>query len=144
MNGFYGTYSHSLDAKNRFFIPSKLREGLGKTFFITRKIGKRALVVYPTEGWLKLKEKIDSIPDSQVGAIKEYIYSNSAEVTPDSQGRILLPAELAAHAGIDRDLVLVGVSDYVLIYSAENWEAEKRLQEEKMEEMMQKLPELGL
>ena len=144
MNGFYGTYSHSLDAKNRFFIPSKLRDGLGKTFFITRKIGKRALVVYPIEGWLRLKERIDSIPDSQVGAIKEYIYSNSAEVSPDAQGRVLLPAELAAQAGIERDLVLVGVSDYVLIYSAAAWETEKRLQEEKVEEMMLKLPEFGL
>ena len=34
MNPVTGTYEHSIDAKGRLFIPAKLREELGTTFYL--------------------------------------------------------------------------------------------------------------
>ena len=34
---FVGSYTHTIDAKNRVFIPAKYREELGEEFYITRK-----------------------------------------------------------------------------------------------------------
>ena len=45
-----GTYTHTLDAKNRTFLPAKLREALGETLMLTRGLDK-CLAVYPMESW---------------------------------------------------------------------------------------------
>ena len=50
MHGFYGTFMHTLDPKNRVFVPAKLRNDLGESFYITRKLTKKALAVYPAAG----------------------------------------------------------------------------------------------
>ena len=57
---FVGTYTHSLDAKKRVFIPAKFREDLGKEFYITRKTDVY-LSVYTAEDWENYVEKISSV-----------------------------------------------------------------------------------
>ena len=144
MSGFYGTFLHSLDPKNRVFVPAKLRNDLGETFYITRKLMKRALAVYPADEWRRLEERLNALPDSEVGDIKMFLFSHSMAAVPDSQGRILLPPDLTAYAGIDKELAIVGVGDHVLIYAADVWAAEEAQQESKLEAMRQKMREIGL
>lgn len=144
MNGFYGTFYHTLDPKNRFFVPAKLRSNLGESFFITRKLTKPALVVYPLAEWEKLREKLNAYPDSEIEDIKQFIFSHSVCATPDSQGRILLPNDLTDYAGIDKEIAIVGVSEYVLIYAAETLAAEEKHQTENLEKMRSKFAALGL
>ena len=144
MSGFYGTFLHSLDPKNRVFVPAKLRNDLGETFYITRKLMKKALAVYPAAEWERLEARLNSLPDSEVGDIKMFLFSHSMAAVPDSQGRILLPPDLTAYAGIDKELAIVGVGDHVLIYAADIWAAEEAQQESKLEAMRQKMREIGL
>ena len=63
MHGFYGTFMHTLDPKNRVFVPAKLRNDLGDTFFITRKLSKKALArnlddVNPDPNYRGLEEEL--------------------------------------------------------------------------------------
>jgi len=67
---FVGSYSHSLDAKKRVFIPSKYREDLGETFYITRKFDSY-LSIYTAEDWDAYIEKIEKLPES-IGAEIQY------------------------------------------------------------------------
>ena len=144
MHGFYGTFLHSLDPKNRVFVPAKLRNDLGESFFITRKLTKKALAVYPASEWQKLETRLNALPDSEVGDIKLFLFSHSVCVIPDSQGRILLPPDLTDYAGIDKELAIVGVGDHVLIYAADVWHAEEAEQANNLEEMRRKMREIGL
>lgn len=146
MNGFYGTFLHSLDPKNRVFVPSKLRSELGETFYVTRKITKKALAVYPAAEWERLKDRLNALPDSEVGDIKIFLFSHSIAAVPDSQGRILLPPDLTEYAEISKELAIVGVGDHVLIYSADAWREEEAEQIKKtnMESMRLKMREIGL
>ncbi|MBQ2718640.1 MAG: division/cell wall cluster transcriptional repressor MraZ [Clostridia bacterium] len=144
MHGFYGTFMHTLDPKNRVFVPAKLRNDLGETFFITRKLSKKALAVYPVSEWEKLENKLKELPDSMVGDIKLFLFSHSVTATPDSQGRVLLPPDLAEYAGIDKEVAIVGVGDHVLIYAADAWHAEETEQAANLEAMRQKMLEIGL
>ena len=43
-----GTYEHSIDAKGRLFIPAKLREELGVTFYLAMGVDE-CLAIYPQD-----------------------------------------------------------------------------------------------
>lgn len=138
---FVGQFEHSLDAKSRLFIPSKYRAELGPSFYVTRKT-ETCLAIYPEEAWIKLTEKLNNLPDSVVGPIKQFLYSKTVYVTPDAQGRIVLSAELLAYAHIERDTVIIGVGDHLQIWSKPLWiEKDSTLSGEALRD---RLVEIGL
>ena len=102
-----GQYQHSIDAKGRVFIPAKLREELS---------------VYSDASWAKFTEKFESLPYTKTKAMRP-LFANAAKCEPDSQGRILLPQKLRAYAGLDKDVVIIGVSNRAEIWNAERWAA---------------------
>ena len=119
-----GEFHHALDAKNRLFIPAKFREELGESFYITRKTEK-CLAVYSEEEWAKFTEKLNMLPDSKVGPLKQFIYSKTISVTPDSNGRVVLTPSLTAYAGIQKNVVVIGVGDQAQIWAEEAWTAKE-------------------
>ena len=115
-----GKYNHSLDAKNRIIIPSKLKDQLGETVTILRG-SDRCLTLYSAEEWEQYAQKISEMPKTEVRALTRYIYSNSIEVTPDSQGRVMIPQEMLAFAGITKNVVTVGCGKYAELWAEEVW-----------------------
>lgn len=95
-----GQYQHSIDAKGRVFIPAKLREELGETFYVTMGMDS-CLSVYSDASWAKFTEKFESLPYTKTKAMRP-LFANAAKCEPDSQGRILLPQKLRAYAGWTR------------------------------------------
>jgi len=90
-----GQYQHSIDAKGRVFIPAKLREELGETFYVTMGMDS-CLSVYSDASWAKFTEKFESLPYTKTKAMRP-LFANAAKCEPDSQGRILLPQKLRAY-----------------------------------------------
>ena len=116
-----GQYQHTVDAKGRLFIPAKLREELGETFYVTMgMVG--CLSFYSDESWAKFTEKFESLPYTRTKAMRP-LFANAAKCEPDAQGRILLPAKLRAYAGLQKDVVVIGVSNRAEIWDAEKWYA---------------------
>lgn len=139
---FGGEYRHTLDAKNRIFIPAKLREELGATFVVAKDIREKCLKVYSLEGWeayiAPLREQKRKLSEK----IIRFLHSSLVQVTPDSQGRIVLPPDLVAHAEMVRDAVIVGCCDYAEIWAEEAYTALKA--DEDLDAMLAELEELGL
>lgn len=117
---FVGSYNHSLDSKNRIFIPSKFREDLGEVFYITRKFDTY-LSIYTAEGWREYVEKIEKLPESDADDIQNFLLGAAQKCTPDSSGRIILDEKLAKHAGIVKNVVFVGVGKQIRIWAEEAW-----------------------
>ena len=117
---FMGKFAHTLDAKKRLFIPAKHREQLGESFVITRNVDK-CLSVFSMEEWEKYTDKLEQLPSTQAREIARFIYSNAAEVQPDGQGRVLIPAELLDYAGITKNAVIIGCGRRSEIWSEEIW-----------------------
>ena len=136
-----GKYNHSIDAKNRLIIPSKIKEQLGDTITILRGSDK-CLTLYSAEEWENYARKISELPKTQVRALTRYLYSNSIEVQPDSQGRVMLPAEMVKYAEITKNIITVGCGKYAEIWSEEVWN-EQNL-DEAPEDFTSMLLELGL
>ena len=121
-----GTYEHSIDAKGRLFIPAKLREELGVTFYLAMGVDE-CLAIYPQETWNRFTEKFASLPMSQSAAMRP-LFANASKCELDSQGRIVIPQKLRKYA------VIIGVNDRAEIWSAETWNAreEEEMTPEKM------------
>ena len=135
-----GTYEHNIDAKGRLVIPSKLRDELGSTFYLAMGVDA-CLAVYPQSTWDRFTEKFASLPMSQSKKMRS-LFANAARCELDSQGRIVIPQKLKKYAGIEKDVVIIGVHDRAEIWAAEKWAAEE---EEEMtpEKMAQCMAELG-
>lgn len=127
-----GTYEHSIDAKGRLFIPAKLREELGVTFYLAMGVDE-CLSIYPQETWNRFTEKFASLPMSQSAAMRP-LFANASKCELDSQGRIVIPQKLRKYAGLEKDAVIIGVNDRAEIWSAETWNAreEEEMTPEKM------------
>ena len=134
-----GTYEHSIDAKGRLFIPSKLREELGVSFYLAMGVDA-CLAIYPQETWDRFTEKFASLPMSQSKAMRP-LFANASKCELDSQGRIVVPQKLRNYANLDKDVVIIGVNDRAEIWAAETWNAqeEEEMTPEKMAECMAKL-----
>ena len=135
---FVGSYSHSLDAKKRVFIPAKFREELGNEFYITRKFDPY-LSVYTAEDWAEYVETISRLPESEAAELQEYLLGVAQKCTPDSNGRIILDEKLMKHATIDKNLVFVGAGRQIKIWAEEVWnERESKRDPESIREIMRK------
>ena len=139
MRDVTGTYEHSIDAKGRLFIPAKLREELGDTFYLAMGVDT-CLAIYPQESWDRFTEKFASLPVSKSKDMRS-LFANAVKCVPDSQGRIVIPQKLRRYAGLDKDVVILGVNDRAEIWSADAWQAqeEEEMTPEKMSACMEAL-----
>ncbi|AND85254.1 division/cell wall cluster transcriptional repressor MraZ [Clostridium tyrobutyricum] len=119
---FIGEYEHSLDSKNRIIIPSKFRESLGSNFILTKGLDK-CLYVYTKEQWHILEKKMEKLPltNKSARAFVRFFFSGANELNTDKQGRALIPQSLLEYAIIKKDVVSIGVSNRIEIWSKENW-----------------------
>ena len=121
---FLGRHHHSLDAKGRLAIPSRFRDELAGGVVLTRGID-RCLSLYPLVEWEPLAAKVNALPisDPDARAFRRLVFSEAVDLSLDGQGRILLPPKLRGYAGIEREVVVIGVNAYLEIWSPERWNA---------------------
>ena len=100
---FVGEYKHTIDEKNRIFIPSRLRSELGERFMVTKGFD-RCLFVFPMAKWEAFAAKIAALPMVKNRRERLYFFSNAAECTLDSQGRVTVSPLLKEFAGIVKDV----------------------------------------
>ena len=133
---FVGSHTHSLDAKNRVFVPAKFRDELGDEFYITRKFDTY-LSIYTADDWAAYVEKIEKLPESVAGEIQDFIIGAAQKCNPDSNGRIIIDDKLLKHAGIQKNIVFVGAGRQIRVWSEELWnERESKRDFAKMREIM--------
>lgn len=139
---FMGTSNNSIDEKNRMIVPSKLRAELGARCILTKGLDK-CLYIYTTEDWDKQMEKIARLPESdpKVRAFIRHFCANACECEFDKQGRIIIPQELKAYAGIEKELVTMGAMFKIEIWSREVWNAPDNDSKMEREDFAQALTE---
>ncbi len=120
---FYGEYRYQLDNKNRLRVPAKLRGELGETFHLM-KGSNGCLYVFDKSYMDSLTEKIKNVPisDKQANLSLSLLFSATAEVENDEQGRFLLPPNLKKYAQIDKNVVIIGAGSRLEIWAEEVWD----------------------
>lgn len=123
---FYGEYLHTIDRKGRLILPAKFRESAKSNFidkfFITRGLDS-CLFMFSEDEWRTQEQKFKSLPitKQQARSFSRLYFSGAVEVSADKQGRILIPQFLKDYAGIKREVVIVGVSNRIEIWSRDKW-----------------------
>ncbi|MDI6710566.1 MAG: division/cell wall cluster transcriptional repressor MraZ [Bacillota bacterium] len=142
---FIGEYQHTMDAKGRLFIPARLREGLGDTAVATKGLD-RCLFLFSAEEWRNMEGKLRKLPLARADAraFARLFFSGAAELEIDKQGRILLPAHLREYAGLEKDVVVLGVSSRVEIWDREEWTRYSSAAGGSYEEIAEKIVDLDL
>ena len=137
---FYGQARHSIDAKGRIILPSKYRENLGESFFVLRGFDK-CLMIYTKEDYNELAARIKALPMSNNGGrVQRHVFGHTELVTPDKQGRFVIPTELRDYAELDKDVIITGVSTRIEIWDAatyENYEKETTDDPQKLSEILE-------
>lgn len=128
---FLGQYRHTIDPKGRLTVPVKYRELLGESAIITQGF-ERNLMVLPEQVFDAMANQVSSntsITDPTARDLKRLLFSSADEVSPDGNGRILIPSFLREQNNLSGDVVLSAVGDYFEIWSAEDWDQRYNLQD---------------
>lgn len=120
---FVGKHDYALDRK-RVPIPPAYREAFAEGGFVTTGIGP-FLVLHTEESWGRACEVIEAVPlETEEGSdVHRDFFGNAAPIAPDGQGRVQLPDPLIEHAGLNKDVRVVGTGSRLEIWDKDTFEA---------------------
>jgi len=133
--GFCGTFNCVIDDKGRLSIPSKIRPGdidsskkkgipAGETLVVTQGLDG-CLSLYPEAEWAKVQNRLETLSFTQ----KDFRYFNrrlnqyTSHVRLDRAGRIHIPEVLRQLAGLQKDVLVVGVNQTIEIWDPARYQA---------------------
>lgn len=145
---FRGRFNYTIDTKGRLSIPSKFREILSGNYDERLIITNfdQCLWAYPYAEWQELERKVAALPQfmDEVRSLQRVFISAATECPLDKQGRVLIPTSLREYAAIEKDVIIVGMTKRVEIWSKERWSTVFDAAQKKLESLGNKLAELGL
>jgi MraZ protein len=117
-----GQYDGKIDAKGRMAFPKKFREVLGDKLIVTLGY-ENSLIVVSEENWKALLEGTEGRPfiESETRETQRFLLGGASGVELDGKGRFVLPAYLREFAGVEDDVVFLGLSRYVEIWDKKKW-----------------------
>jgi MraZ protein len=126
---FTGRFYHNLDEKGRLTIPSQYRTAvLEKGAVITQGFDQNLMVLLADDfNQISNKVRKMSLTDPEARLLRRVIYSGADQVVVDKSGRVLISQDLREYAGMELEVVIVGVGDHFEIWSASNWANQKEL-----------------
>jgi MraZ protein len=127
---FSGDSIHTLDPKNRVFVPKRFQEQLerdenGQQIAVLTRGFEGCLFLFSKAGYQRVLERLQTQPfgGQRLRTMQRLFFSNVHPTPLDSSGRVLLPEKLRNYGGVEREVVMVGVADRAEIWAKERWEA---------------------
>ncbi|HEB12722.1 MAG TPA: transcriptional regulator MraZ [Actinobacteria bacterium] len=142
---FLGEFQHTVDNKNRLILPAKFRESFADGLIITKGF-ENCLFIFSKAEWPGIEEKITSLQLLKKDARKlsRFFFGGASEEVPDKNGRIVVPAHLRDFADLKKDVVVVGVSNRLEVWSKSNWQEYVVEAEKSYEDTAEELADIGL
>ena len=121
---FLGTHTPRLDDKGRLALPARFRPELEGGLVIC-KGQDRCLFVFGVAEFARFTNALRTAPvtDRRVRDYSRVLFASASHETPDSQGRITVPAPLRVYAGLTKDCVVIGANTRIEVWDAEAWQA---------------------
>ena len=147
---FRGSSFHNLDPKGRLIIPARFREVLKDSSVDGLMVSKMdgALICYTFEEWHQVEERIlnMAVKSENMRRFRRIFIGGAFECVLDRQGRIVIPPTLRQYAGLEKEVVLVGVLDHFEIWAKEGYvDQDNQFQNDlKNEDMRNEVAALGL
>ena len=112
-----------MDQKGRVSLPSAFRREADSDHFVLLQWEPQYLTLFPQKKWGEVQENLLDYRrrDPKAWSHVRMIIANAVEVSPDKQGRILVPAGLQAGAGLSGTVLLSGNIDRVELWNPETY-----------------------
>ncbi|TWU09491.1 Transcriptional regulator MraZ [Symmachiella macrocystis] len=122
-----GTFNRSMDDKSRFAVPKRLREQFGEEELRSIYVApgtECSLDLYSKIAFEELADRVATMSPTRadIRNFKRLFYGRAERVDLDSQGRIRIPERLVTFAGLQKEVVLIGVHDHVEVWDAAVWQ----------------------
>jgi len=142
VSSFKGSYQYSVDSKGRVNIPAKLRKAVSPdandTFVVTRGY-EQCLFVYPLDEWNKLEHSIRELSPTNPKHrfFMRALLERATESPLDGQSRITIPKELAQFAGIESEVLILGVLERIELWNPKSYQEYQKTQADSYENVAQ-------
>ncbi len=138
---FRGHYEHSLDAKNRLSIPARFRASFSDGVVLAKDPETCVAVWTPDTHESIIERALGNLNPmgSEYRKLSRFYQGNSFEVDLDASGRVTLPPTLLTHAGIGKEVVVVGVGDHLEVWGKQRWETEQEALDQEIGEVTERL-----
>ena len=135
-----GEYEHSMDSKGRLIMPAKLKEDIGEKFVITRGLDG-CLFIYSQTEWKNVEEKLKtfSSTNKDTRALMRFFLAGAMESEIDKQGRFLIASSLREFAGLDKEVVIVGLLTKLEIWNKEKWLKYRQEENQTADDIVEKM-----
>ena len=124
---FTGTFEHSLDAKGRVSLPSKVRRSLPETVKVVLSLDKASVYVFDPKAY---KAWFDSFfpnglnpRSTQDVMLQKRLMGFAEDADIDSAGRIGISAKLRSLVGLEKDVTIIGCGDHLEIVDRAKYSA---------------------
>lgn len=135
MPTFLGSYTYALDEKGRVSLPAPFRREAEEQRFVLLQVYPPALALYPESAWREVEDRLRGVlrndPAARLWVLR--VMSSAVEVTPDGQGRILIPSRLQESANLRGQVLMVGAIDKVELWNPSEFEGAVGGKEEEFE-----------
>ena len=122
---FLGSYTYQLDDKGRVSLPAPFRNVAPEQRFVLIQVTPPALSLYPETEWVKVEERLSEMmrraPEARTYLLN--VLANAVEVSPDGQGRILIPAALREQGKLNGQVQMIGAIDRIEIWNPAEFQA---------------------
>jgi MraZ protein len=123
LNSLFGEHFHTLDEKGRLILPAKFRDELMGGIFITKSLDP-CLEGYAKQDWLEFAQKVMSMEGDtlDVRSYKRRRLGSAVDCEVSRQGRVSIPQNLREYAGLNKEIVIVGVGNKIEIWARDRYE----------------------
>lgn len=147
---FTGEHVHPLDEKSRVIFPSRLRAAMTDDeirdgFVLTRGFDG-SLLLYPRKEWDVISRRVGALPETEAEArlFQRLFLAPAQKVAIDGQKRVLIPESHCGMAGIEKDVVFLGVGRHVEVWSKERYDEYLKKNAGRYEELAEKVFGVGV
>ena len=121
---FLGEYNPNITEGSRISLPKKFREQISSAEVILSKGFEKCIFVYDPQEWSSnVQKQVENLNGSlNKSDLERYLYTSATESAVDSQGRMVIPANLKDYAGIDTKTAVIGVGDHIEIWDQDKWQ----------------------
>ncbi|MGE5625173.1 MAG: division/cell wall cluster transcriptional repressor MraZ [Bacillota bacterium] len=127
---FRGISNLTLDAKGRLAVPARYRDRIQEACqgrLVVTIDRDHCLLIYPLPEWEALEERLVRLPslNKQARDLQRLLLGHATEADLDGHARLLLPPELRSYAGLERDVVLLGLGRKFELWQQAHWDARR-------------------
>lgn len=139
-----GEYRSTVGDKKRVSLPKKFRDELGGDIILTRGY-EDSLILVNKQMWEKVASEVvnGSFINKNIRDTNRFLVGGAVEIDTDKVGRFIIPEALFEHAGLKKDVVFIGLINWIEIWDKEKWENKLKYLKENGEDIANEISKMS-